>query len=257
MALFQRKHFLDADDDAWHLETWLWLLRNHGGVARLKARPLVRPTREFFPPTEAAGHERAVHVFARIKQLAGMSDTDWPCILEAQPERPKDRVAQLGIVKSDKGALPLGTYGTIGNNVVITYDPALVSDPGSLVATLAHELSHYLLDATPGMPPGDHEMHEYATDLTVAFLGFGIFAANLAFNFSQHHGGGTHGWRTSGQGYLRERDWAFALAVFCNLRDEPVDELKPLLKPHIYSDVRDAQKFLARNASLLAPHRAL
>jgi hypothetical protein len=255
MGLFGHRHFLDADDDAWHIETWLWLLRNHGGIARLKARKLVRASREFFPPTEAKGHDRALHVFECVKTLTGLSD--WPCVLEAQPERPKSQVAELGLLKPIKGSLPLGTYGPIGNEIVITYDPALVDDPGRLVGTLAHELAHYLIDATPGMPPGGKDMREYATDLTVAFLGFGLFGANLAFSFSQHRDVYTQGWQTRSTGYLRERDWAFALAVFCALRDEAVEPLKPLLKPHLYSEARAAQKFLARNSSLLAEHRTL
>src|SRR5262249_7883751 len=189
-------------------------------MSRLRSRPLVGATREFFPPTDAEGHERAVHVFECVKKHAGM--TEWPCILEPQPERPESRVAELGVVKSHKGRLPLGTYGVEGNKVVITYDPALVHDPSALVATLAHELSHYLIDGTPGMPPGGHAMQEYATDLTVAFLGFGVFAANRAFSFSQYGDAYSQGWKTSGQGYLRERDWAFALPVFCVLRDEAI-----------------------------------
>ena len=252
--LFRRRHFLDADDDAWHLETWLWLLKNHDGISKLKARRLITATREFFPPTSARGHERAVHIFDCVKRHAGMSE--WPCSLEPQPERPASRVAELGVVKSDKGRLPLGSYGLDGNAVVITYDPALVDDPTALVATLAHELSHYLIDATPGMPPGGQAMHEYATDLTVVFLGFGVFAANRAFNFTQHRDVYSQGWKTSGQGYLRERDWAFALAVFCVLRDEPTEQLRALLKRHIFSDVQEAGRFFRRNPTLLDMQRA-
>jgi hypothetical protein len=246
---FRRSHFLDAEDEDWHLATWKWLLANHGGIERFRRTPLVTATREFFPPSEAVGHDRAEHVFNCIKKIAGMSQ--WDCKLEPQPERPVSVVADVVALIPLEGQLPLGTFGLIGKDVVVTYDPAMVDKPGQLVATLAHELAHYLIAAKADECPGGHDMHEYATDLTVVFLGFGIFGANLAFNFSQHRDSFSQGWQTSRQGYLRERDWAFALAVFQVLKDLPSQALANLVKPHIYADIKNAERYLRRDPALV------
>ncbi|HEX4292873.1 MAG TPA: hypothetical protein VHZ29_01930 [Rhizomicrobium sp.] len=216
----------------------------------MRHAPLVTATREFFPPSEAKGHDRAEHIFRTVQSLAGMSD--WPCDLEAQASRPGTRVSELGTVKITRGHMPLGTFSVSGNRALITYDPGSIDKPASLVGTLSHELSHYLLRSTHDESPGGELMHEFATDLTTVYLGFGLFRANEAFNFSQFGGGGIQGWSTSGAGYLRERDWAFALAVFCALRGEDVATLKQWLKPYLYKDTQNAARYLAKNPQALA-----
>ena len=243
------KTFLDADDEDWHLAVWGWLLARYG-EDRLHRAPLVTTNREFFPPSDATGHARAEHIFGIVKSIAGMAD--WPCELEAQAPRPGTHVSRLGIVKITKGAMPLGTFSANGNSAVITYDPGSIDKPALLVATLAHELSHYLLRVTRDLSPGGEEMHEFATDLTTVYLGFGLFGANQAFNFSQFTSGMTQGWSTSGAGYLRERDWAFALATFCALRGDDPTALKPWLKPYLYKDTQDAARYLTRSPLTLA-----
>jgi hypothetical protein len=148
--------------------------------------------------------------------------------------------------------MPLGTFSRDRNGAVITYDPGTVDKPAVLVATLAHELSHYLLHSVPDLPPGGELMHEFATDLTTVYLGFGLFGANQAFNFSQHRDVYSQGWQTSAQGYLDERNWAFALAIFCALRKEDVFTLKPWLKPYLYKDTQSAARYLTKNPRTLA-----
>jgi hypothetical protein len=253
---FGAKRFLDEEDETWHLQAWGWMLRNFGGLKRLKSSPIVRPTSDFFPATDAQGHARAEHVFSCVKKLAGM--TDWPCQLIAQPERAPLKVAELASLKPISGAMPLGTFKVEPDGEVsITYDPSKLSEPMTLVATFAHELAHYQLATVREELPGGDDMHEYATDLMTVFLGFGIFGTNGSFNFSQFHGGGTQGWKTSGAGYLRERDWVFALAVFLLLRGEETKALKPLLKHHLYSDMKVASRRLQREPALLAGLRGM
>jgi hypothetical protein len=252
---FRRGTFLLPEDEAWHFDTWRWLLEDCGGMDRLLAAPIVNATREFFPPTDGVGHARAEHIFACVKRLAGMAD--WPCTLVAQPTRPGTRVAELGVLKPTTGHLPLGTFSRSDGDVTITYDPDLLGEPAKLVATLAHELSHYMIANVRSRVPGGEEMHEYATDLGTVFLGFGLFGANRAFEFSQHHDSYSLGWKTSSMGYLRERDWVFALATFLSLRSEKPERLKGLLKPHLYAQLRKAHAYLAKNPAFLESHRRI
>ena len=247
--------FLEPEHETWQIETWAWLLRHLGGTQDLARSPIVKPTRDFFSPTNATGHARAEHVFAAVKRHARMAD--WPCDLIDQPKRPETQLGEFVVLNAVSGGLPLGTFSHDGRRATITYDPASIDDPATLVATLAHELAHYRLAALPGDPPGGPEAREPATDLTTVYLGFGAFGANCAFNFRRHQDFLSQGWKWSRQGYLGEREWVFSLAIFLQLRGEPVDTLRTLLKPHLFTDLRKAYRSLARRAALLAPLRAI
>ena len=255
LQLFARRRFLEPEMESWQLDAWKSLLTHFGGVERLERSPLVVATRAFFPPTEATGHERARHVFNCVKTQAGM--TDWPCNLLAQPGGPEAQVGEFAILRFTEGKTPLGTFAVDDDVPTITYDPASIDSPAVLVATLIHELAHYRLLPVRHRVPGGEEMHEFATDLMTAFLGFGLFGANQAFTFSQHGDSISKGWQWSRKGYLRERDWAFALAVFLDLRGQSPETLKGLLKPHLYADLKTAARYLVRNPSLLEEHRLI
>jgi hypothetical protein len=240
---FKTRSPLSSDDEEWQLETWRWLLEQLGGIDDLRAQPLVLPNADFFPPIDARGHERAEHVFETIKQLMGLQS--WHCKLVPQPDRPDARVSDVAYLKFENGTeQALGTFGAEGNEIVITYDPGLIGDPVGLVATLAHELSHYLLSAK-GEPPGGWENHEFCTDLGVVYSGFGLFGAATAFRYYA----GAQGWGYSKAGYLSQVEWSFALAVYLALRDQPVADAKPWLPSHIYAGVVRATKYLASQRS--------
>lgn len=250
-GLFGASTFLDADVEAWHLETWSILLARFGSVMSLADTPVALPTREFFPPSDAQGHARAEHVLACVKAVMGL-DHNWPCRLEAQPDRDTGRqVSQFVVVQG--GDDPNGTFRVEpGGDVVITYAPDLLGDPTGLVATLAHELAHYLLLSERDLV--EDETHELITDLVVAYTGLGVFGANSAFAFEQHGDAFSQGWRSRSSGYLSPRSWAFALAVFGELRGDD-GGMEPYLKPEIASLRRKAVSYLRKNPSLLADLR--
>jgi hypothetical protein len=229
---FKQRSPLSVDDEEWQFETWRWLIEQLGGVEDLRARPLVTPTREFFPPTEAQGHQRAEHVFAATKKLMGLQD--WHCKLAAQPEGPDPKVSEVAYLKFEKDRRsPLGT-------VLITYDPKLVNDPVGLVATLAHELAHYLL-SHKGAPPGGWDNHEFCTDLAVVYTGFGLFGTATAFRYFA----GQQSWGYSKAGYLTQPEWTFALAIFLAIRGQSVAETKSWLPSHLLSGTARAAKYLS------------
>jgi hypothetical protein len=128
-------------------------------------------------------------------------------------------------------------------------------DPASLVGTFAHELCHYLI-AVVGEPlPQGGETLELATDLAVAFSGFGVFGANRAHAFERHQDAFGQGWRSQRNGYLSERTWAFAIALFLSLRDDP-GGAQSWLKPSIATDVAKACRYLERKPHILESLRA-
>jgi len=243
---FKSKTFLGSDDETWLIETWRSFLQNFGGVEDLSRSPLVTPSRTFFPPTDATGHARAEYIFDLVKTHARMAD--WPCKLIAQPPRPETRINDVVFLQPVGKGMPLGTFSSAGNEIIVSYDPGSVDDPWTLVATLAHELAHYILMAIRDRLPGGDDMHEYATDLLTVYMGFGLFGANCAFNFSRNN----WEWKWSRKGYLPERAWAFALALFFQLREQSVDEAERFLKASLVTDLDHATRYLKKRPELLA-----
>lgn len=249
--LFGPATFLDPEVEAWHLDVWAELIDRFAGQQSLRDTVVALPTREFFPPTEAVGHEKAEHVFACVKALMGLSD--WPCELQAQPLRTVGRqVSEFVVIAGEND--PNGTFRVEKDGrVVITYAPDLIDDPTQLVATLAHELAHYLLASESDLV--DDQTHELMTDLTVAFTGLGVFGANAAFSFEQHGDAFSQGWRTRGAGYLSPRSWAFAVAVFGELHGDDGD-MGRYLRPEIEGLRKKAVSYLRKKPTVLAELRA-
>jgi hypothetical protein len=248
VGLFGGGTFLEAQLEAWTFETWAWLLTNLGGLEKWRGHALVLPTKDFFPPTESEGHARALYVFETVKRWMGLAG--WECELEAFERRPANaRVGQYHFLRDT--AAPNGTFRVEDGRVIISYATDLVARPRDLIATLAHELSHYLVATIRKPMPGGREAHELVTELCVAYTGFGVFAANRAFYFAQQHDAGGQGWRYSLNGYFSERSWAFSLAIFAALKENEIP--RDQLKRSVADLVQGADRYLKRHPALLAP----
>ena len=257
MGLFHCKSILDEQTIAWLFDTWAWLLGSFGGFEPFAETPLVEPSDEDFPIAEVPEDELAEQVFALVREHAELQD--WPCVLSPQPRR-SQTFAQPGLVEVTEEGLPAGTFSLGGDDrqvARISYDPSLVERPEDLVATLAHELAHYLLATAPTLPPGAEGALERATDVATVFMGFGIFGANAAFHFEQFQGGDEFGWSWQRSGYLTEEEWAYALAIFLRLQDLPALMAREWLDPSPAGYLHAAFNDLKRRGAELARLRAV
>lgn len=255
--MWGKRRFLDAEVEEWHLECWAWLMRHLGGAEDLRETPLVLPTAEFFPRPAGEGRAVAEAVFARVRDLMGLND--WPCVL-VERDRTNVQVGEFLVLQPQSGRATAGTFENSGGEVVITYDPDLVQRPINLITTFAHELAHYVLHTIEEPPPGaeaEPMLEELATELAVAYFGFGLIAANGAFDFQQYQDFGRQGWRGGAWGYFSEDAWSFALAVFLALRDEPPDEARRRLKPHLAKKLDRALARLADAPNLIEALRTV
>lgn len=253
-GLFRPKTFLEVDLESWSLETWAWLMRNMGGMERLAGIPLATPSRDFFPPSDATGHERAVHVLNCVKAAMGMQE--WPCELQPFERREAQQVSEFVIIAGS--AKPLGTFEyNAQGDVLIRYGANLVDKPGALVATLAHELSHYLVSRVEEPLPGGAEANELVTELCVAYSGFGLFAIANAMAFRGFRDTFAQGWQVTGVGYLSQRTWAFSLAVFLALRNADVAVVDRWLTSDLAKMTRQAARYLDSRPDKLEPLRAI
>jgi len=205
----------------------------------------VQPTDRLFPQRGLQGHELVAAVFEVVKREAGLER--WTCRLEAQEADPDARVGELVVVKGIGGTA--GTFSWPEGGPVITYNPKLEENPVALVATLAHELAHFLTRTFSEQLPAGPAVYEHATDVGTVFLGCGLFAANSRFEFSQYSATFSKGWQSQRRGYLTEPQILYALAIFCALREVPETELLPYLKSHMRGSYKQARREVDERAA--------
>lgn len=249
MGLFGPKRPLGKDELEWQLAGFQYLLDEFGGIDAHRETQLVNPQGEYFVDSTLTGPARGEELFAEVKAIAGMEQ--WPTRLVSR-QSPKGSYqvnAQTFVQPVGTGAagtyqlLPADTGGWVAE---IRYDIGLLTDPGALVATFAHELGHYLLSTTRRSFPGGEDVHELLTDLTAVFMGFGIFLANSARDYSAQQLDGGHMWQTRRQGYLSERALVTALVLNELLAGRDPRAARPFLKSYLAQDLDLALKWFAR-----------
>ena len=185
-----------------------------GGSAR--APRLILPTPEFYPLRNTRDHAFAEAIFDQTRQFMGMEN--WPCVLTPQSEEDQEaqeRVSRAGgTLGSTQTSGAAGTF-RVGDEVEITYSPQSLKDPVGLVATLSHELCHYLLACVKETPPAGWEELEPITDLCAVHEGFGVFLCNSAFTFGQWQDSQYQGWGAGTRGYLNTAELGFSLGIYC------------------------------------------
>jgi len=214
---FKSKPLLSADEREYQVDSFKWLIKYFGDSEFYENTSLILPTDKYFPNEVTSNRDAAHSTFQQVLEHAGLSN--WPVTLEAQSLDP-DTVVAPTIVVQNTDASPAGTFRVDENHEVkITYNPEIVGDPMKMVSVFSHELAHYLTATCPEPPPGGWDNWEYATDICAIFMGFGIFQANSAFSFQQYTTSDSIGWKTSGVGYLSQRERCFALGIFLKLKN--------------------------------------
>ena len=186
------------------------------------------------------GHRFAQLIFDQARRHAGLDDA--AIRLVAQRPRAQETIGDTVALITPK-PLPLGTFSAHREATTITYDPALIDDPEMLIATFAHELAHVLTPPDSELPVEADE-YELFTDLTSAFLGFGVFLSNT--RLERYVDDGWIKWR--GGGYLPVNDRIMATALFIVIKNNDQDRAiaQRYLRPHLRDTFRKAFKQLAR-----------
>ncbi len=253
MNLFGPKRPLAAEEWEWQLAGFRWLLEEFEGLDKHRAGILATPDGACFPDSKQTGDARAAELLAQIMTIADIAD--WPVRLVLDDGEPELRaVSQMHALTPETG-WAMGTFqmvedGAGGWLAEIVASRQQISNEAALVATLAHEVVHYLLSSTERPVPGGEDCHELLTDLAAVFFGFGIFLGNAA-RFSHHTQGelGTQygGWFVAGsQGYLCERALMTALAISETLAGRDPMAAAPYLKPHLAHDLTQATRYIAK-----------
>jgi hypothetical protein len=249
---FARKPIVDDETAAWHVDNFAWLIQRFGGSEGLTHSKLILPKPGFFVTNGEVGHAFAQRIFDQTKAYCGMSDFDVDLVPDDNPLAARG-APSLAMIAPQKHAI--GTFGVAGNRIVISYVPALLKRPDSLIATFAHELAHYLLATARSEPPCEPDEQEFLTDLAAVYLGFGVFLANARFQHEAYVDGPLQGWRIERSGYLPEADLIFALALFLQLKSLDPALALACLKPQLATMLKRTLSDLTKRASLMAPIR--
>jgi hypothetical protein len=244
-------------------ERALWLYQNYRWLDdHLPARTdgsfprLILPTPDFYPMRNSRDHAFAQAVFDQTRDYMGIRD--WPCTLSPQSEEDQRlSLKSAGLYGESRSHGAAGTFFA-GDQVEITYSPALLKNPPGLISTLAHELCHYLLATVATEPPCGWAEHEPLTDLAAVREGFGVFLCNSAFEFGQWGDAHFTGWQSSTRGYLKESELGFSLGVFCVRCGLNPDDIVRVLKPNpgeVFWDSIEYVENLERGWTQKTPHR--
>lgn len=205
------KYPVAADEKLWLEESMQWLLEEFG-LETFRQVTVVLPTDEFFPDSYSADEDDARALAERVCAYMSVNFA----LIEVEFYDDHARQASRDLVYaegSSEGAI--GHYQKRRNKFVVSLETSQLTDPMSLVATIAHELGHVRL-LGEGRVHGGFEDHEPLTDLLTVFFGLGIFTANTAFSFD----GSSQGWQAQRRGYLDEEMFGYALALFALMRGE-------------------------------------
>jgi hypothetical protein len=140
-------------------------------------RPIVLPTKEFFPDAYD-GSKKAIRQL--LDRVCGYMDV----VPDLVTLKIVSKAGKIGFVNEHGDAIPeaAGTYYEGYSKSIITIDTTELDRPMELVGTLAHELAHVRLLGESRIMSDTYD-NELLTDLTTVHFGLGLFLANAPRNY--------------------------------------------------------------------------
>ena len=236
----KKKPSVTEDDRKWIEESFIYL-REILGYEHFDSLRTITPTKNYHDWTFKGNEEDAEFVLERTKELMLIADSN------IRIEYFSDQPIEMGdgtILSSPadingQWQSAAGSYEEFENEKIIYIEKEQLKNTFSLIATIAHELSHFILLSESRIEEND----EYLTDLTAIAYGFGIFLGNSRFQYSKFQNISHSGWQMSSQGYLPEQVIAYAMAWISIQRNESTEYEKYLNK--------EMAKFFTQNIEYL------
>jgi hypothetical protein len=197
--------YLPSDDEqAWLVRELAEIIRTRGPEPFLRA-PIVEPTPEYFPDPVDSLTAALDRVTRRLMQYAGLGG------LDVEITSFGDGDAQGTAETTDCRQIAGCFYGVERGRCHFGVNADLPPDIEHLAGVMAHEVAH-AYRAYHQLCCDDNDHEELLTDVTTAYLGFGVLCVNNSFRFR------TSGalseptvWSTSATGYLPPQAHSFLL----------------------------------------------
>lgn len=231
-GLFNNEAPLDEASVEWLFDVYSWSLKNFGIELFFDETLLVQPNNKFFPGNVDSVEGMAELILKQVKHYANLSH--WPTrAVDASQCSLDEQSAPLRLQISGAVRVPSGEVDETvpeEERLPINYDPAMLNNPETLIASYAHILAHYLGSMAEMDPPGDKANWPHITEVLAVFLGFGILFANSAFNSPSGGCGSCQGPVANRESFLSQHDITYALAIFCVLKGIPAGSVTGHLK---------------------------
>jgi hypothetical protein len=219
----------------------LWLMQEFP-EPKIEERKILTPTTSDFPIKWNKIRENATEALKVICSNMQIDPNEIDLDFYNNGLKEIDMGTSVIFIESDidnPEAAGLYHHDKVNGKFSISLDEALLQRPDSLIATIAHELSHVKLLGEKKLEQND----EMLTDLTTVFFGLGIFNANCSFQFFNQ----TDRWGYSNLGYLKIDEWAYVLALFAFIRHEYEPHWKQFLSKTIKSDFEKSLRYMIDN----------
>jgi hypothetical protein len=225
----------NPEEQEWLLDGLATLIEKRG-YGHFVTMPIVEPTPACFPDRWNFSPSGLDRIVRRLMQYANLADLQ-PHILtfvQATQERKTGRDPYA--CHTIAGAF----LGIDGKTCSLAFNEQAPADAEYMAGVMAHEVAHvYRAFHGLGDETLSREEEECLTDVTAAYLGFGILTANVSFrtrtsgtNVGYH---ATFKWSTQRAGYLTPQAFAYLIAVQMTVRNFAKKQCRKLLK-HLETD---------------------
>lgn len=230
---------IDVEDQSWIRQMLDWIDQD---MFPLTSRETILPTKSFFDYDFTGLEKDAEYLLSNIGKIFQVNVDQIKLGFYSEESLELDR----GLVtQKEDGKGSSGIYSEQNNKFYIDIEVQQLKRPNSLIATIAHELSHYVLIGINDIYMEDEE-NEWLTDLFTIANGFGIFMGNSKFEFSQFESGdGWGGWQYSIQGYLPQQVIGYAMAEIETKESYEIPEWTKYMKDVFRKDFTESMKYLA------------
>jgi len=192
-------------DRIWIEKKLDWLNTNFINISK---QPTILPTKKYFK-SNFQGEEKDAYLVLEVLSTYFQIN---PSRIKLEFYSERSHELGRGMITQRDGVGSSGLFYSDGYESSILIEEQQLRRPNSLIATIAHELSHYLIMDEKGYY-FEEEENELLTDLTAIAYGFGIFLGNSKFKFQQWQSSdGWGGWSSSTQGYLPQQIIAYTMA---------------------------------------------
>ena len=235
---------IDTNTRLWMEQAFVWLVQEFG-QNNLLTKPMRFPTTEHFPFPYDGSHDsfiQTAHIVARQMEI-DLETINLDLYNESVQEIKNELGFSLFTQPDETSETPLTAGLYFGKNEAGKFDVFIekynLKDPEKLVATIAHEFAHIKLLGEKQLSFNDESL----TDLTTVAFGIGVFNANCAFREIKNFSVRGH----STLGYLKQREWGYALALYAYFRQEKNPAWIKHLTLNIRSDFKKSTAFIYAN----------
>lgn len=217
-----------AEQQAWLLNALADLLRRRG-PRQFLSMPLVEPTTRFFPDSWSASIEGLDRITRRLMQYANLADLDVHVGTFQHPGFPSKRL-KVEATQSVAGLF----LGLDSNCAFFAFNEDAPNDVEHMAGVMGHEVAHAYRARHGLMDQENPDREEWLTDVTGAYLGFGLLLANNSYRYrtSGEVVGvwSSSSWSAHRVGYLSPQAFAYLLAIQLDARGLAESERKRLLR---------------------------